>query len=138
MRKRIYQQGRNRERVWQAWPIYLKTRSVTATARKVGVARQTVHRWLKRWFDEGSGDPAQDALMMLAAEGAADERAMSALTPEESLRLLRFELPLALRLERRRAALDAKEVVKSLSRREGKKLSQVLEDAAKKQRRSRK
>jgi transposase-like protein len=71
--------------------IYLKTQSMTATARQLGVSRQTVHRWLRCWFRDGSGDPGQDFLMIVGAEGAADEQAnLAPLTLKENTPRVHF------------------------------------------------
>jgi len=33
--------------------IYLESRSVTKTALRCGIARSTLHRWIKRYKEEG-------------------------------------------------------------------------------------
>ena len=121
--------------MWQAWPIYLKTKSVNATAQELAVSRQTVYRWLRRWFRDGSGDPGQDFLMVVAADGMAERWATGVpFRVKDTLRFFEFYF----RLQDRAAALDPEEVAQALNKTESPKLSQVLEDATKKQRRSRK
>lgn len=77
--------------------------------------------------------------MMVEADWAASALATTkSASIREQLRSFEFLLNMALTREMRASALDPDEVVGALNRQEGKKLSQVIEDAEKKKRRSRK
>ncbi|CAA7197629.1 helix-turn-helix domain-containing protein [Chryseobacterium potabilaquae] len=39
--------------------IYLESRSVTKTALRCGIARSTLHRWIKRYREQGLSDKSR-------------------------------------------------------------------------------
>jgi hypothetical protein len=138
---RDYYRQRRGSLLRQAFTTYIRLQSVTKTAEVYGVSRQTVHSWIDEWLRLGSGDAQRDLLTLRAALGTI--RARGRLRPRPGnvpaelakawARSLRFDTRLTLVLEEKLKSFNMDAV--SWERYKEKKLSKVLEDAAKKKRR---
>ena len=114
---------------------------MTKTAEAYDVSRQSIHNWINEWLRGGSGDPQRDLLTLRAALGMIRERGRLRPRPgnvpvelvKAWARAVRFDTRLTLLLEDKLKSFNMDAV--SWERRKEKKLSKVLEDAAKKKRR---
>ncbi len=139
-RREYYRQQRGR-RIREAFTDYVRLQSVTETAEIRDVSRQTVHRWINQWLARGSGDPQRDLLTLRAALGNIRRRGglrpRPVSVPPEAIEdwapALRFDARLTIILEKKLQSFNMDAV--SWDSRKEKKLSKVLEDAAKKKRR---
>ncbi len=140
MARHYYRQQRGR-RIREAFTDYIRLQSVTETAEIQDVSRQTIHSWINRWLARGSGDPRRDLLTLRAALGTIRRRGgmrpRPGGVPPEALKAwahaLRFDARLTLVLEKKLQSFNIEAI--SWDSRKEKKLSKVLEDAAKKKRR---
>ncbi len=139
-RRDYYRQERGR-RIREAFTDYVRLQSVSETAEVQDVSRQTIHSWINQWLARGSGDPRRDLLTLRAALGTIRRRGgmrpRPGGVPPEAIKswapALRFDARLTIILENKLHSFNMDAV--SWDTRKDRKLSKVLEDAAKKQRR---
>ncbi len=140
MARHYYRQQRGRL-IREAFTDYIRLQSVTETAEIHDVSRQTIHNWINQWLARGSGDPRRDLLTLRAALGTIRRRGgmrpRPGGVPPEAIKdwahALRFDARLTLILGKKLRSFNMDAV--SWDSRKEKKLSKVLEDAAKKKRR---
>ncbi len=139
-RREYYRQERGR-RVREAFTTYIRLQSVTESAEIHDVSRQTIHNRINQWLARGSGDPRLDLLTLRAAIGTIRRRGglrpRPGGVPPEAIKAwahaLRFDARLTIILEKKLQSFNMDAV--SWDSRKERKLSKVLEDAAKKKRR---
>ncbi len=137
MARHYYRQRRGRL-LRQAFTDYIRLQSVTKTAEVYDVSRQTVHNWIDEWLTRGSGDHRRDLLTLRAALGTIRRRGgmrpRPGGAPPEAINAwahaLSFDARLTIILENKLQSFNMDAV--SWDTRKERKLSKVLEDAAKK------